>query len=225
VHDASTTYITEWQRLDFLSPLQMAAFLPGVVALVIAVRRRDVVYTAALSMSVAGSIAATRILPLLALTAFPVLASAASNPTVMRYVASRRVMLTQGAVAFLCVVTVLGGLALTHVGRPDPSAYSPAVVAAIPKGCDVLNAYDYGGYLILKRPDVRVSIDSRNDMYGADRIRDFLRVMTSRPGPELASADCVLAHPSAPLVKWLKRDPEWRKVASAESAVLFVRMS
>jgi hypothetical protein len=50
-------------------------------------------------------------------------------------------------------------------------------------------------------------------------------VMTSRPGSELAGVDCVLIHPSAPLAEWLERDSEWRTVASAKSAVLFVRTS
>lgn len=225
VQDASTELIVEWQRLDVFSPLQTIFFLPGIVALVIALRRRDVVFSAALAVAAAGSVSAMRILPLLALTAFPILASAATKPAVLRYVASRKLMLTQGSVVFLTTVSVVGIVALTHAGRPDPKEYSPAVVDAIPSHCRMLNSYVYGGYLILERPDLRVSIDSRNDLYGVDRVREHIRTMKSRPGSAIADVDCVLISKSAPLATWLRTDPAWRVSAEARSATLFVRTS
>jgi hypothetical protein len=223
VADASTTLITEWQPLDFGDPSQLAVFLPGVVALIVAARRRDVVYAAALVVTAVGSVGAIRVLPLLLLVAFPVLASAATRPSVTRYIASRRVMLTQGSVVLLVMLGVYVAPAAAHIGQPDPGRYSPDVVAAIPKGCDLFNSYDLGGYVILKRPDVRVSIDGRNDMYGVGRVAATRRALDKRPGPELDGAGCVLIPPASPLAGWLREEAGWTMAASDQTNALFVR--
>jgi len=225
VRDASTEFIAEWQRLDLTSPLEMFLFVPGVLALGIAVHRRDVVSTAALAVSTIGSVSAMRILPLLALTAFPVLASAATTPAVLRYITSRRTMLTRGSIALIAAVSVLGVVAQTHAGRPDPALYSPEAVEAIPSDCRLLNSYAYGGYIILMRPDVQVSIDSRNDLYGVQRVRHHIKTMRTHPGSDLDGIDCALMPEWEPLAHWLHKDAGWRVALTTESATLFIRTS
>jgi hypothetical protein len=225
VAHASSSNISEWQPLDPAAPLQMLMFLPGVLALVIAARRRDVVHAAALSVTAVGSLQAMRILPILLLIAIPVLASAATRPATLRYVTSRRRMLTQVACIGLGVVTVLAGLASTHLGRPDPAAYSSDVVQAIPAGCRLYNSYTAGGYVILERPDVRVSIDSRNDLYGARRVTESVAETSARRGDldSLTGAGCVLVPPGSGLAERLGRSQAWEKLAEDSAAVLFAR--
>lgn len=223
VADASTDLIIEWQPLNPADPLQMLAFVSGLLALVISVRRRDVLMVAPLAVTALGALGATRILPILVLVALPVLSAAATRPAVLAYIASRRRMLVQGAIVGLAALTVLAGVAATHFGRPDPTKYSRAVVQAIPTQCRLFNSYLLGGYVILERPDVRVSVDSRNDLYGVERVRRSLEAVAGRPGQQLADADCVMVPPTTGLAQRLADSDDWVTKESEDAAVLFVR--
>ena len=67
--------------------------------------------------------------------------------------------------------------------RPNPlrSPEFPSVAAAaLPGGCRLLNEYNDGGYLILVRPDVPVSQDGRNDLYGPRRLQEQEDVLNDR---------------------------------------------
>jgi hypothetical protein len=225
VADASRELITEWQPLDMTQPLQAIMFLVGLFALGVAARRRDVAFTAALAVTAAGSVVAMRLLPMLLLVALPVVSSFVTSPSVLRYITSRRVMLTQGAVLALTVQSVLAVIALGHLGRPDPNTYSPKAVEAIPSGCRLFNSYDLGGFVILKRPDVPVSIDSRNDLYGVERVSEHHRALAGDSrSPELARADCALLPAETRLAEELRSSPEWQLEAGGRS-LLFVRRS
>jgi hypothetical protein len=120
-------------------------------------------------------------------------------------------------------LAVVAGVAATHIGQPDRATFSPAVVAAIPRHCDVYNSYNIGGYIILARPDVKVSIDTRNDMYGVDRVRESAQALRSRPRTELDGATCVLIPEVVPLARWLREDDNWFVAKSDGHNVLFVR--
>jgi hypothetical protein len=223
VADASRELITEWQPLDLTQPLQALMFLVGLLALGVAALRRDVAFTAALAVSAVGSVAAMRILPMLLLVALPVLASLATSPAVLRYLASRRVMLTQGAVLALTIQSVLAASALSHLGRPDPDKYSPKAVESIPSSCRLFNSYGLGGFVILERPDVQVSIDSRNDLYGVERVSAHSRALAGdSESPELARADCALLPAETQLAEELRSNPDWR-LEEDGSSLLFVR--
>ena len=225
VKQASQGVITEWQHLDPANPMQLITFAAGLIALVVAARRRDVVFTAALAVAAAGAVTAIRILPVLLLLSAPMLAVYASQPPVLRYLRSRRTMLAQGSALGLAVIVVLAGLALSHAGRADPSDYPGAVVHAIPKHCRVFNSYLIGGYVILERPDVAVSLDSRNDLYGAQRVLLAQRVLAGQGDPdhELAGAGCVLVPPTSGLAHRLAGRDGWTLKAAETGAALYVR--
>jgi hypothetical protein len=225
VADASRELITEWQPLDVTQPVQAAMFLVGLFALVAAAMHRDVAFTAALAVTAAGSVVAMRLLPMLLLLALPVVSIVVTRPSVLRYLTSRRVMLTQGAVLALTVQSVLAGIALSHLGRPDPDTYSPQAVDAIPSGCRLFNSYGLGGLVILERPDVKVSIDSRNDLYGVKRVSEHRRTLAGEGhSPELARADCALLPAETRLAEALRSSPEWH-LEAGRSSLLFVRRS
>jgi hypothetical protein len=222
---AQSVDVTEWQRLNPADPLQLALFGIGVLGLGVAVRRRDAVFGAALAVAALGSISAMRILPILVLLALPVLASWLSRGVVLRYFASRRRLVITGAAVFLAVTTGAAVLNVPHFGRPDPTLFPSTALKAIPQGCKLFNEYHLGGLVILERPDVQVSLDSRNDLYGADLVSQSAQVLRGRADPVegLAGADCVLVRPEGRLAGWLRTSPEWELASAESSAVLFLR--
>lgn len=223
----ASSVITEWQPLNVADPLQLVPFALGLVALVVAVRRQEPVLAAALLVTVAGSIAAMRILPILLLVSMPVLMSAASHPVVLRYFESRRRMLAQCGSLTVVAVSVLVAINLHAVGRPDPAVYPSRAIDAIPDDCTLFNDYMVGGLVILERPDVKVSLDSRNDLYGAERVDKFMHFIQGGDGDPavlLAGADCVLVPPSSGLARMLRADPGWKLEAAETASDLFTRV-
>jgi hypothetical protein len=213
--------------LNAADPLQLVPFALGLVALVVAVRRRELVLSVAVMVTLAGSIVAMRILPILLLVSMPILMSAASHPVVLRYFESRRRMLAQCGSLTIVAVTALVAINLHAVGRPDPAVYPSRAIAAIPDGCTLFNDYMVGGLVILERPDVKVSLDSRNDLYGAERVDKFMYFIQGGDGDPavlLAGADCVLVPPSSGLAQRLRADPGWKLVAAETASVLFTRV-
>ena len=117
---------------------------------------------------------------------------------------------------------------------PDPlqsSEFPHTAAAALPGGCRLLNEYDDGGYLIYARPDVPVSQDGRNDLYGPARLEVQERLLHDR-SPERAAGSlrrlgvtCVLLRSDRELAHALAQIPGWRRVAADEIAEAWVRSS
>jgi len=115
---------------------------------------------------------------------------------------------------------------------PDPLGsprYPSVAAAALPSGCRLLNEYHFGGYLILVRPEIPVSQDGRNDLYGTERLADQEQLFNTGDPVKAASEldrlgiTCVLAEPSRPLDRALARDPAWIRVAADAKAQAWVR--
>lgn len=225
VQSASVEVVSEWQSVDPADLAQMSMLMCGLIALVVAVRRRDAVFTAAIGVSALGSVAAIRVLPILLLLSLPVLAAFASHPTVKGYLHSRRILFIPASVAAVGAITVVAATNLENFGRPDPRRYSSEVAQAIPRNCKVFNNYEFGGFLILQRPDVQVSIDSRNDVYGPERVLAHQKVLdgVADPTPVLGGAGCVMVSPPSGLAQNLKGDQAWELRAADPTAQLFVR--
>jgi hypothetical protein len=100
-----------------------------------------------------------------------------------------------------------------------------ALVTDIPHGCRVFTGDLIGSYVILARPDVLVSLDTRNNLYGAELLSAEVRVLHGEGNlsKELAGAGCVLVPRSYGLSGQLQHNPEWRLRAANPIAVLFVR--
>ncbi|QGN57309.1 hypothetical protein [Nostocoides sp. HKS02] len=225
VKSASTGVVLEWQHLDPADPTQLVMLALGLSALVLAARRRDVVSVAGVGVLAVAAIVAIRFLPLLALMALPTLAASGSHRAVLGYIHSRRAVLLPGAAVAVAATLALALPALTHIGQPLPAIYPAKAVADIPSGCKLFNTYVLGGYVILQRPDVLVSIDSRNDLYGAARVGAAERTLAGRGdvSAALAPAGCALVPPTSGLAKRLFRDPAWAVKTRQASGVLFVR--
>ena len=69
----------------------------------------------------------------------------------------------------------------TPVGVPD--GLDP-VLTSLPAGTVVYNADVLGGWLMWAHPDLRHTSDTRAELYGADRAREYLATMAAKPGWE-----------------------------------------
>lgn len=223
----STQIVTEWMPVDWASPAQVLTLVAGLAALGIAWRRREAALTGALAVGLASSLAAVRFLPIVVILAMPLLAAFASNPPdrVRNYLASRQVMFRQCGALGLVALIAVAIPSLTHIGRPEPATYPAAVVADIPPGCRLITNDLIGGYVILARPDVPVSLDTRNNLYGRSLLIAEERVLHGGGDLShgLAGAGCVLVPPSYGLARRLRHDPRWHAQAAQPTGILFVR--
>jgi hypothetical protein len=226
VRDAAAGSIAEWMPLDWASPVQDIALAAGVAAFVVAWRRREAVLTAALAVCMVGALLAWRFLPFVVILAAPVLAAFASDPPgpIDRYLASRRVMFRRCGALGLAALVAVAVPSLSHIGRPDSATYPVGLVAAIPHGCRLFTNDSIGSYVILARPDVLVSLDSRDNLYGAllpaeERVLHGEGNLSSG----LAGADCVLVPLSYGLAARLQHNTGWRLRVADQVAALYVR--
>jgi len=216
VRSASAGLMQEWLAPGFGTPIQILGVVMSAVGalatwLAWRARRRD--YAAILALLTIGSLTAIRFDPLVAAFAITELALAAARLKVRPHMARRT--LAAGAVA----VTALAMIGLHSFGRLGNWVSSPTLVSALPANCRVVNDMLVGGAIELRRPDVKVSLDSRNDMYGRDLVIQAAQMLQDAPGTQdrmaTAGVNCVLALDSDKLVADLRSNPGW-KVAGAD---------
>jgi hypothetical protein len=222
VHRESAGVIQEWLPPDPTHPAQLVPLLIAAAGLAWTIARRQwLVAVPLLGLTVAGLVA-LRFGPIAALVGAAAAAAALSTDRVRTWAAGRRTILTGGAVAAVLGLSTLAGPALTDLGRPEVPART---LAALPAGCHLLNEYILGGHVILRRPDVPVSLDSRNDLYGAAEVRR-LQGAFDRPRPELLDElgiTCVLTRKDRKLAALLRADPGWRRAADDGAVEVYVR--
>lgn len=224
VRSASAGIMQEWLPPGVGSPVQILGLVgtvAGIGATWIAWRARRWDRGLMLAVLVVASCTAIRFAPLVALFAIPELAAGATRLPV-RPVMQRRILGAGGAVLALMVVMGAGSL-----GTLPTITDSPRLVAQIPSHCRVVNDMLVGGAIILRRPDVTVSLDSRNDMYGREGVLASIHLLANDPGAEermrAESVDCVLALNGYKLVADLSRSAGWRVVGSDGVRTLLVR--
>jgi len=134
-----------------------------------------------------------------------------------------------GAGVITLLAVALGATAaLAAPSEPDLSGYPTAALAALGgMSGNVLNEYDWGGYLIRFAPEHRTFIDGRGALlFTRDVLEDFERAVALGPGYRdvLARRDiaAVLLRPDRPLVAALREDG-WRVVASDTTFVLLAK--
>jgi hypothetical protein len=89
------------------------------------------------------------------------------------------------------------------------------------------NDFTWGGYLMWRLPEWKVSIDGRTYVYDVDYLLDTLRVWMAEPGwdqdPHLLAAGFVVGPQDLPLTSSLKADSRFRVVYEDAVAAVFVR--
>ena len=143
-----------------------------------------------------------------------------------------RAAVRQPAIAAVCafVILVLSvarlSLAIPHKDTP---VYPGRAIASVPpqlRAEPVLNAYDFGGALILD--GIAPFIDGRADMYGDDFVADAHAIERGDARRFDAAVKrwnirWTILHPSEGLVTVLDHDPSWRRAYADQYAVIHVR--
>ena len=224
VRQASVGLINEWDPAGFASEAQVIALVSVVIGAALAIhawRSGRPGYAAALSVLAIATASAVRFTPMIATFIIPELALLVGGLSVRR--SRLRVFLGVECGALIALVA-------THLGSfggLSAAEASPQLVHRLPQGCRVVNDYSMGGVIILLRPDVQVSVDGRNDMYGRARVMVAIDLLRDVPGSQQrmrdAQVNCVLATSTAPLVTDLEHSPGWAVIGKDGERTLLVR--
>jgi hypothetical protein len=221
---AASWYVLEWSslRLSYWDADILVAL--AVLAAIVAWRTRRYAHLVVLVALTAGGVLMIRLLPIAAMVAVPLLATVGDQPRFGEWLRARVFMVRTLLATAVAGMVAVAAVAVTHVGRP---AFPLAALDALPAGCRLLNDYTSGGPVTLFRPDVPVSLDSRNDLYGE---AELARQATVLAGPPYAAArlddwgvTCVLVKPATGIVPVLRHTPGWREAYTGERAVVFIR--
>ncbi len=90
------------------------------------------------------------------------------------------------------------------------------------------NHFNWGGYLIWRLPQLKVSMDGRANVHGDDRIKNSLTTWDGGPqwadDVELNGAELVIAQKDMALTALLRLDPRFQLVYRDETAVVFTKV-
>lgn len=156
---------------------------------------------------------------------------AAMVPDALRRVPVVAPVVPRAVAAVACVViaaVLLGEIAIAAPRAPDLTAYPTGALGplAAARG-NLLNEYDWGGYLIEYAPDHPTFIDGRGEaLFVPDVLDDFLRVVALEPGYRDVlkrwDISLVLLRPDRPLAGALREDG-WRVLGTSDTWVLLSR--
>ncbi|GAA6527554.1 hypothetical protein [Intrasporangium sp. DVR] len=194
-----TAYITEWQPPSANDPAFLAALGLILIVVVDAARNRQgrasyvvlltvLAFVLAVAYARTAGVAAAIVAPLSAAG----LTRLARQPAPT--VSHRENQVTAGfGIVALAVAAVM---VPTVAARPGLGANElDAEIAALPVGTVVCNDWLDGGWLIWKHPNVRVTMDSRVEIYSVDHIRGYSAFVNAGKGWEayLAENSCTVA--------------------------------
>lgn len=140
--------------------------------------------------------------------------------------ADRKDLAVVGVVAAVVIAVALSAVPISQLGAPSP--LDPvAAAAALPTDCRLRNDYRLGGWIMFHRPDVAVSADGRNDLYGYAGYAQQQYFEDAGVAPAAAAAfsqegvTCVVAVTGDPIVAALSAKG-WRVAAGDSSGVLLL---
>jgi hypothetical protein len=224
VRRASVGLINEWDRPgigNLAQTVSLAAMIGAAVLAVVAWRAGRFDTAAILVLLAVATGSAIRFGPMLAAFAIPELALALGKLNVRPYMLRRT--LAAGCVALVALIAAR----LEFFAKLDDQSASRGLVTALPHGCRLVNDYVVGAAVILFRPDVMVSTDSRIDMYGRAKVLSNGAVINLAPGAidylDRNAVTCVLVYSQSRLVKSLSVSSGWREVGKDSVRTLLVR--
>lgn len=132
--------------------------------------------------------------------------------------------------AFVVPSLAVSLTALSPANKATRAEYGASLVKLLPSGCKMLNLPESGGPILLYRPDVKASMDGRNDFYGIEKYIEQNHVLfTSQDGWAVEWVDehkinCVIANERrTTLQDRLRETGEWSDIAVDGDFVLMVR--
>lgn len=224
VREASAGLIAEWMPPGLGSVMQVLGLLAIPVALsamYVAWRWRRLDLVAVVLVVGIASVSAVRFMPMVVILGSPMLSDVLGRLNVRPHMARRIVACGCAAIAVVAVAK------LPTAPTRQRDLASTDLIARLPTGCRLVNDYDVGGAVILLRPDVQVSVDGRNDIYGRAALMRVVGWIDDAPGTRSAlltnRVDCVLAPTATPIVRSLSQDPRWSLIGSDGARSLLVR--
>jgi hypothetical protein len=183
---AVSPFIQEWRRPTLDSPSVIATVALAAIPVIIWTSRRQRVPWASLCLYAFGITCAALYMRTVAVGAIilaPLAAHAldsALGRSRVRVHRKETVVIGLGAAASLGLAAAL---AVTGPQAPSgvPDGLDPAL-ASLPGGTVVFNADVLGGWLMWSHPNLRHTSDTRAELYGADRAREYFAVMAAEPG-------------------------------------------
>lgn len=229
--------ISEWKPLLLSDPRGAGlAIILLLIVMILIIRRAEVIFideAVLLGISALLALDHQRMAIVFGIFAAPVVSRLLSrdwdnyDPTTDRTIPNTVCI---GVAAVVCALAFPGPKALAQqVNEKSPAAAVEYIETHHLSG-NMLNAYDYGGYLIWAMPEHPVFIDGRADLYEwAGVLSEFGRWATVQTDPNalLDKYDvkfCLLER-DAPMAHVLPLMRNWKKVYSDESSVIFVRTS
>ena len=228
-------YTQEMQALPFRSIADWAVLGLFAVALVHLGRRRswssfDILFVAAAAVS---AFRGQRDIWFLVLASLTILVAQQNGkakwscPIIPRF----------GAAPIFCLIIVGVGFILAHRGfselqiRENTAKIYPVQAAAFVEEQKytgpLYNHANWGGYLIWRLPQLKVSMDGRANVHGDARIKRALATWSGEPqwneDSELGHASLVIANRPCALTSLLRLDPRFKIVHEDETAVVFIR--
>lgn len=242
------TYIQEWQPPNFHDAAVQPFLWMLVVtlsALALSRKRIGLAELVLLAGFTYASLRAARQISIWVLVAAPVLAGALADmyalaPWKIKLDFNQhppvRTQILDSVLLLLVALVVLLRVSVTALDQPRAEQdYFPvsAVQWIQQRGLKgpIFNLYDWGGYLIWKLyPAERVFIDGRSDLYGltGDKVvSEYLATINGkanwRDSLEKYKVQLVLVPGDTPLATLLASDPQWQKVYTDATAVIFTR--
>ena len=239
--NSANRYLPDFQALGFrqmqdyvLLLLAMSAFLT------LGLRRSgDVFQIAVLAFALGVSFYSQRDIWMVSLVAVAVIGRAlptkAESSAADETKAFRRLLwiATSGAVALAAIIFAL------RVPR-SREALLAKIATTYPVGaCDTIrehrfpqpmfNAYEWGGFLTWYLPEYPVAIDSRADLYGADTVTEYSKMMNAEVPyteyPAVADAQTIVLPKKANMAAALGSVPRFQVAYSNDVAVVLTRRS
>ncbi len=209
-------YFSEWNPPDWTYPSCMVLAVLLAVTITLMVRRRMATWLdLALLLVTAGfAVSSWRTVPVAAMIVVP-LAAAQARPReadpARRIARPERLLVAGGAVAALLALAV----AVPHTSDqppPQPSWVDPAL-SSLPAGTKVVGAWDWGGYLMWRYPQLDLLMHGYGDTFTTAELQRNTDIEALAPGwdDELRATGVTVAvqRPSSALSYALEHQEHW----------------
>jgi MFS family permease len=221
-----THYINEWQPASVTNPILIGVLVLAAIPLLAGLRGRERMpwrTILLLGLGVALALLYSRTIAVGAAIVAPLAAHTMRN-LLPREPITRREGLLTGVLATGSLV-VAGVIAAGTAGTPGLGPNDlDKVISALPTGTVVCNEQADGGWLIYKHPNVRVTMDTRVEIYSTDHIDGYLTFLRAAPGwqeyPQRLGCQYSLLDVKDPVVEALARQLGWSPVAKTVDRVL-----
>ena len=235
---SANLYLPDFHAPGFRQPQDYVLLLLAMTAfLVLGLRRsRDLFAIALLGGCIAASFYSQRNIWLVTMAAVAVIGQAVDQPTESE-TATRLQWKNQVAIAVGLCVAVLAIAAATLIPRSHEALMAKVGQNYPVAACDLIreqhlarplfNAYEWGGFVTWYLPQYPVAIDGRNDLYGADAIAEYSKMMSAEvPYTEYAAvsgAQTILLPKRAIMAGALSSLPLFKVAYSDDLAVVLRR--